>query len=189
MPMVWNAQADAKLFAAVLKIHDIKLDKEALAQEMGPGKFSPTWLVQATRPSPPPQLASPCELQPLTDDSHVLDCTAYAIAHRIKKIKTDASATADGVPAPPPASMTKTKRPASIKNPAMSTKGTKASTASTARSNGKKRAASVQIKTAPVDPCDPAADDIDVPQQSAEISEDEETIAHPLNRKRVKLEE
>ncbi|KAL2350468.1 hypothetical protein BJ546DRAFT_1068098 [Cryomyces antarcticus] len=153
MPMVWNAQADAKLFAAVLKIHDIKLDKEALAQEMGP------------------------------------DCTAYAIAHRIKKIKTDASATADDVPAPPPASMTKTKRPASIKNPAMSTKGTKASTASTARSNGKKRAASVQIKTAPVDPCDPAADDIDVPQQSAEISEDEETIAHPLNRKRVKLEE
>ncbi|TKA63233.1 hypothetical protein B0A49_08466 [Cryomyces minteri] len=153
MPMVWNAQADAKLFAAVLKVHDLKLDKEALAQEMGP------------------------------------DCTAYAIAHRIKKIKTDASATADGVPAPPPASTMETKRPASTKKLAMSTKGTKASTAGTVSSNGKKRTASAQIKTAPVDPCDPAADDTDVAQQFAQVSEDEGTIAHLLNRKRVKLEE
>ncbi|KAI9653854.1 MAG: hypothetical protein M1821_006885 [Bathelium mastoideum] len=36
MPMTWNAEADARLFAAVLKVHSIKPDYAALALEMGP---------------------------------------------------------------------------------------------------------------------------------------------------------
>ncbi|KAI9714715.1 MAG: hypothetical protein M1820_000004 [Bogoriella megaspora] len=36
MPMSWDASADAKLFAAVLKIHDVRPDYQQLAAEMGP---------------------------------------------------------------------------------------------------------------------------------------------------------
>ncbi|KAE9963351.1 hypothetical protein EG328_011494 [Venturia inaequalis] len=35
MPMNWGPEADAKLFAAVLKVHDIKVNYAALAAEMG----------------------------------------------------------------------------------------------------------------------------------------------------------
>ncbi|TID19494.1 hypothetical protein E2P81_ATG06661 [Venturia nashicola] len=35
MPMNWGPEADAKLFAAVLKVHDIKVNYAALATEMG----------------------------------------------------------------------------------------------------------------------------------------------------------
>ncbi|KAF2094011.1 hypothetical protein NA57DRAFT_81014 [Rhizodiscina lignyota] len=32
----WDAEADAKLFAAFIKVHNVKIDYEALAREMGP---------------------------------------------------------------------------------------------------------------------------------------------------------
>ncbi|KAF2238535.1 hypothetical protein EV356DRAFT_528992 [Viridothelium virens] len=36
MPMTWDSHADARLFAAVLKTADVKLNYQALAAEMGP---------------------------------------------------------------------------------------------------------------------------------------------------------
>jgi hypothetical protein len=43
--MKWGPEADAKLFAAVMKVHQIKLDYAALATEMsalGESPFTPS---------------------------------------------------------------------------------------------------------------------------------------------------
>ncbi|KAG9768897.1 hypothetical protein KCU88_g7046, partial [Aureobasidium melanogenum] len=39
MPMVWNAEADARLFAAVIATSDVKVNYAAVAEKMGPGKI------------------------------------------------------------------------------------------------------------------------------------------------------
>ncbi|KAL2399012.1 hypothetical protein ABEF93_007019 [Exophiala dermatitidis] len=36
MPMVWNAEADARLFAAVIATSDVKVNYAAVAEKMGP---------------------------------------------------------------------------------------------------------------------------------------------------------
>ncbi|KAL2423389.1 hypothetical protein ABEF95_007981 [Exophiala dermatitidis] len=36
MPMIWNAEADARLFAAVIATSDVKVNYAAVAEKMGP---------------------------------------------------------------------------------------------------------------------------------------------------------
>ncbi|KAF8540765.1 hypothetical protein BDD12DRAFT_804269 [Trichophaea hybrida] len=72
MPMQWNDQADARLFANVLKLHVVKLDYLALAKAMGNGTISLP--LTTCRSLTPPGV------------------TPKAISHRIAKIKEKANA-------------------------------------------------------------------------------------------------
>ncbi|KIV88845.1 hypothetical protein PV10_08483 [Exophiala mesophila] len=75
MPMTWDENADARLFAGLLTTHDITVDYKKLAAFMGNGKN-------------PPLVPFTLIVKYESNISITLGCTPKAITHRISKIRS-----------------------------------------------------------------------------------------------------
>ncbi|QDS70299.1 hypothetical protein FKW77_008107 [Venturia effusa] len=153
MPMNWTTEADARLFAAVMKVHDIKVNYAALAAEMGPGTYmhpSPHLFPPPFTPlftSPPFTFTLPSPLPPPTppNKKKPTDCTAKAITHRIAKIKSDSKTpNTSGSPSKPAAATTTTPKRARTAAAAPKTKMSTTPKTPTSISKERTRRASVK---------------------------------------------
>nr|OQO16042.1 hypothetical protein B0A51_18272 [Rachicladosporium sp. CCFEE 5018] len=79
MPVVWNAETEAKLLGALFKVTDLKVTQaqmQEIAAVISPGNAPPLL----------PILIQP--LQPRAVLIRSVDCTAKAISHRLAKFRT-----------------------------------------------------------------------------------------------------